>query len=193
MASNGFWGCAVKRSMIVLLSTVTCAVVLALGMTGLALAEDELPPPAETWQVRTIPTPVREHSLPSSPRKTGDWPGPACKRSTPRCSSTTSPPVPTHHPNRPPGDYYNPSADGAWVVFQGRTRGRVRRHLPIRHRERPGDADVTNNAEVGDWNDWNPRVDGNRIVWQKDATNATPGIYLYSIAYPPTRSLLIPA
>ncbi len=191
MASNGFWGCAVKRSMIVLLSTVTCAVVLALGMTGLALAEDELPPPAETWQVRTIPTPVAgvQPSFIAAENGRFAWTGVQAKTSKMfvyNLTTGTNVTVPTG-----PGDYYNPSADGPWVVFQGRTIGAYD-DIYLYDTGNGEFLRITNNAEVGDGNDWNPRVDGNRIVWQKDATNAAPGIYLYSIAYPPTRSLLIP-
>ncbi len=51
---------------------------------------------------------------------------------------------------------------------------------------------ITYNSSTGDWNDWNPRIQADRIVWQKDmlGSAAKPGIYLYDIDME-TTSLII--
>ena len=91
-----------------------------------------------------------------------------------------------------PGSYYNPSADGPWVAYQGATTGAFD-DIWLYDTGNGQVTRVTNNAEPGDWNDWNPRVDGDRIVWEKDMLGSSPkpGIYLYNIAMG-TRSLIIP-
>ena len=91
-----------------------------------------------------------------------------------------------------PGSYYNPSADGPWVAFQGHTIGAYD-DIYLYDTANGQISRITNNADVGDWNDWNPRVDANRIVWEKDmlGANPKPGIYLYDI-FSGTRSLIIP-
>jgi hypothetical protein len=89
------------------------------------------------------------------------------------------------------GKYYNPSSDGPWVVFQG---GRAGAYDDIYLYDTGNGLiqQITHNSDVGDNNDWNPRIDNGRIVWEKDMTGATakPGIYLYDINTATTTLLL---
>ncbi len=95
-------------------------------------------------------------------------------------------------PVRLPGAYFNPCADGPWVAFQGHTTGAFD-DIYLYDTANGEVSRITNNADAGDWNDWNPRMDSDRIVWEKDMLGSSPkpGIYLYDIALG-TRSLIIP-
>ncbi len=181
--------------MIILLSTVTCALVLVFGMNAAAWADDVEAPPAETWQVRTIPTPVAgvQPSFLAAESGRLAWTGAVVGNwnsemfvydlSTGRNTAMNV---------KPPGSYYNPSADGPWVAFQGHTTGAFD-DIYLYDNANGQISRITNNEDVGDRNDWNPRVDANRIVWEKDmlGSNPKPGIYLYDI-FLGTRTLIIP-
>jgi Tol biopolymer transport system component len=182
----------VKRSTIVLLLTVTCALMLLFGMTATAWAEEETPSP-ETWQVRTIATPVSGVIPSFIAAEDGRlaWTGAGGGNSRMfvyNLSFGSNATVPVTLP----GSYYNPSADGPWVAYQGATTGAFD-DIWLYDTGNGQVTRVTNNADAGDWNDWNPRVDGDRIVWEKDmlGSNPKPGIYLYNIAMG-GRSLIIP-
>jgi hypothetical protein len=81
-----------------------------------------------------------------------------------------------------PGNYYNPACDGSLVVYQG---GRAGGYDDIYMYDTTSGLvqQITHNSDPGDSNDWNPRVDDEKIVWQKDmvGANAKPGIYLYDM------------
>jgi hypothetical protein len=81
------------------------------------------------------------------------------------------------------GSYYNPSIDGMSVVFQG---GRPGAYDDIFLYEANNGllTQITYNTAAGDANDWNPRIQDGRVVWEKDMTGsgAQPGIYLYDSA-----------
>ncbi|NLO28014.1 MAG: hypothetical protein GX113_07545 [Actinobacteria bacterium] len=81
-----------------------------------------------------------------------------------------------------PGPYYNPSSDGPWVVYQG---GRAGAYCDIYAYDTGNGLvkRVTNNADPDDGEDWNPRVDNSRIVWEKHVpgNQARSGIYFYDL------------
>ena len=95
-------------------------------------------------------------------------------------------------PAATPGPYYNPSADGPWVVYQG---GRAGGYDDIWAYDTGSGATkrITNNSDPGDGNDWNPRIDNGRIVWEKRAANSNSetGIYLYDLNAPSTKPLTL--
>lgn len=85
-------------------------------------------------------------------------------------------------PTTSPGPYYNPSADGPWVVYQG---GRAGAYCDIYAYDTGNGLvkRVTNNTDPGDGEDWNPRVDDSRVVWEKHVPNSATktGIYFYDL------------
>jgi hypothetical protein len=84
-------------------------------------------------------------------------------------------------PAAAPGPYYNPSADGPWVVYQG---GRAGAYNDIYAYDTGNGLvkRITFNSDPGDGEDWNPRIDQGRIVWEKHAVGGgTTGIYLYDL------------
>ena len=83
----------------------------------------------------------------------------------------------------PSGSYYNPAAEGDYVVFQGATTGGYERHLPVRPRCADRLRSSAPWASMGTRDDWNPRIQGGRVVWEKDTADPATGsgIYLYDI------------
>jgi hypothetical protein len=81
-----------------------------------------------------------------------------------------------------PGNYYNPDCDGSLVVYQG---GRAGGYDDIFVYDTNNGVirQLTQNSDPGDYNDWNPRIDNDRIVWEKDmlGASAKPGIYLFDM------------
>ncbi len=179
------WGCAVKKKMLVLALTVTCALALAFGLPGTVLAEGEAP--ADAWQVRTIPTPV-SGTIPSfisidSGRIA--WTGASSAASGPISRMFVFNLATGNNATIPvtlPGSYFNPCAEGPWVAFQGARTG-ASDDIYLYDTANSSVRQITYNAASGDYNDWNPRIDGNRLVWEKDmrGSAAKPGIYLYDI------------
>lgn len=92
----------------------------------------------------------------------------------------------------PSGAYYNPAAEGDWLVFQGARAGGYDDIYLYNLRTRIL-SKITSNTNPGDWNDWNPRLQGGRVVWEKDmlGPSAAPGIYLYDIQAQ-TTTLVLP-
>ncbi len=176
------WGCAVRKKVLLLSLVVICATALALGLTATASAEDELP--VEEWQIRTIPTPVT-NAVPSfisgdngKIAWTGAVPGGYSNMYIYDLASSNNKLIPASLA----GSYYNPCADGVWVVYQG---GRAGGYDDIYLYDTGNGVvqQITRNTDPGDHNDWNPRLDTGRIVWEKDVTGtvAKAGIYLYDI------------
>ncbi len=94
-------------------------------------------------------------------------------------------------PLSPPGAYYNPDAEGDWLVFQGARAGGYDDIYLYNFKSRAV-AKITSNSDPGDWNDWNPRLQGGRVVWEKQmqGLSAAPGIYLYDLSAQTTTLVL---
>jgi hypothetical protein len=148
---------------------------------------------ASSWQVRFIDTPVAgvEPSFVSAAGKYLAWTGTAHGESRmyvfdliagENSSLSIS----------PPGAYYNPAAEGDWLVFQGARAGGYDDIYLYNFKSRVL-AKITSNTDPGDWNDWNPRIDNGRVVWEKDmlGPSAAPGLYLYDISSQ-TTTLVLP-
>lgn len=81
----------------------------------------------------------------------------------------------------PAGSYYNPAAEGEYVVFQGATTGGYA-DIYLYDRESQNVRIISNTLD-GDRDDWNPRIQNGRVVWEKDTADPAQGagIYLYDI------------
>ena len=169
---------------------VACALVLVLVMAAAASAEGELP--ADPWQVRTIPTPVTgvQPSFVAIDSGRIAWTGAGGGNSR-MFVFNLSTGVNAAIPVTLPGSYYNPCADGPWIAYQGARTGTYD-DIYLYDTANGAVQQITDNSSPGDWNDWNPRIQGNRIVWEKDmlGSGAKPGIYLHDIGTEAT-SLII--
>jgi len=173
-----------RNRRLVLALIAICVIALTLGVTATAAAEPESTEEAE-WVVRTIPTPA-SGVVPSFASSAGDyiaWSG-AGGGSTRMyvydmvAGSNKTIPVTL------PGSYYNPSVDGRYIAYQGARTGSYD-DIYVYDIQTAIVQRVTRNTDPGDWNDWNPRMDTGRIVWEKDMkgiTDPKPGIYLYDVA-----------
>ena len=183
-------GYTVKTNKLVLALIASLTIVLVLGMSSPGRA---VHPPEESWQVRTITTPVqgRVPSFLSADGSLIAWTG---------ANATDSR---TYLYNLPAGknveissglsgSYYNPSIDGQSVVFQGARTGAYD-DIYLYEVNNGQRTQITFNTSPGDSNDWNPRIQGGRVVWEKDmvGTGAQPGIYLYEMGLG-TTSMIIP-
>jgi len=182
----------VKKNVLVLSLVLACALLLVLGMAAVAVAEEDTEQPAETWQVRTIATPV-SGVVPSFVAADGGliaWTGAGGGNSRMFVYDLATGLNKTI-PVTLPGSYYNPSVDGSLVAFQGARTGHYD-DIFIYHTESAILEQITHNVDAGDSNDWNPRMDAGRVVWEKDMVGpaAKPGIYLYDTATG-TSSLLL--
>ncbi len=151
--------------------------ILAAGSPPAALA-------ADAFQVRLVATPVK-NTTPSFITATGNylpWSG-SYKGISKMYMYDLSSGRNVYIDPGPAGSYYRPAAEDDDVVFQGATTG--------------GYDDIylydrgTGRREVisllgldGDRNDWNPRIQGGRVVWEKDTADPATGsgIYLYDIS-----------
>ena len=81
----------------------------------------------------------------------------------------------------PAGSYYNPAAEDKYVAFQGHTSGGVD-DIYLYNTETKHLQTLTSRLD-GDQGDWNPRIQGGRVVWEKDTADPATGsgIYLYDI------------
>jgi hypothetical protein len=89
------------------------------------------------------------------------------------------------------GPYYNPSAFGPYVAYQGARVGGYD-DIYVYNTGTRAVTQVTHNSDAGDWNDWDPRVEDGRVVWQKDmlGESPAPGIYMYTVGTELTELLL---
>lgn len=171
-----------KIKRLVLLLIVNLAIVLAFGVAGTAQAEDAST--VNAWQVRTILTPVKG-AVPSFISADGGrlaWTGATLTDSrTYAFSPSTGKNIEISASL--PGSYYNPCADGSWIVFQGARTGAYD-DIYLYDVHNGVVTQITYNTAAGDSNDWNPRLDSGRIVWEKDmlGPDAKPGIYLYDVS-----------
>ncbi len=162
---------------------------LLFAMAGVATAGDEdvTSPASDPWQVRSIATPVKS-TIPSYIAADGDfiaWTGASPTGSKMYLFNTITGknialPTPS---DSLPGSYYNPSIEGSYVVFQGARAGGYD-DIYFYDMSEGVVRQLTNNTKPGDWYDWNPRLDGARLVWEKDMSgaDAKPGIYMHDIA-----------
>lgn len=170
-----------------------------LGFAGAAAADDDLSSTTTTsspvatsttvttlttaWQVRAIATPVKDAapSFVSADDNLLAWTGatPAGSRIYVFNVATGKNTAVKH---ALPGSYYNPCVEGSMVVFQGGKTGTYD-DIYLYDAQRDLVSQLTYNTAAGDWNDWNPRIEGQRVVWEKDmlGTNAKPGIYLHDL------------
>ena len=83
----------------------------------------------------------------------------------------------------PSGSYYDPAAEGDYVVFQGSTAGGYD-DIYLYDRDAARVTIISSLGLDGDQSDWNPRIQGSRVVWEKDTADPATGsgIYLYDIA-----------
>ncbi len=81
------------------------------------------------------------------------------------------------------GSYYQPAAEGRYVAFQGATTGGY--HDIYLYDRNAGSMQIISSLGLdGDRDDWNPRIEDGRVVWEKDTADPATGsgIYLYDIA-----------
>lgn len=80
------------------------------------------------------------------------------------------------------GSYYDPCVDGGFVVFQGSSVGAYD-DIYLYDIAASKLTRVTDNSDSGDADDWNPRIQNKRVVWEKNMVGPTanPGIYLYDV------------
>jgi len=181
----------VKKRWLRLAVLLALTAVFSLATTGLALGDE--PQQAPQWQVRTIPTPVST-ATPSFISAssgylvwTGAQPGGLSNLYVFTLVSGTNVCVPTGLP----GNYYNPSADGPLVVYQGARAGAFD-DIYLYDTGNGLVQQLTHNSDPGDRDDWNPRIDQWRVVWEKHVKSgpAKSGIYLYDIQTGVTTLLL---
>ena len=181
-------GCVVKSKTMIVLLIVLCTVTLSLSLTGMAAAADD------NWQVRAIPTPVSGATPTFVTTDNGHlpWTGTASGSYARTYVYNLNTGLNTLIPATGlSGPYYNPSAESPWVAYQGARAGGYD-DIYLYNTGTGAITQVTRNSDAGDWNDWNPRLDGGRVVWEKDmlGTGAAPGIYLYNIAAGTTELVL---
>jgi Tol biopolymer transport system component len=167
---------------------VLCAMALTLALSGPAAAWEDL------WQVRAVPTPVTGitptfiSADDSFLAWTGASSGTYARTYIYDLNTGTNTVIPASGIS---GPYYNPCAEDPWVVYQGARVGGYD-DIYLYNVDTAAVTQITFNTNPGDWNDWNPRIDNGRVVWEKDmlGTGTNPGIYLYNIGTGTTQLLL---
>lgn len=155
---------------------------LALAFGVLAAGSPPAAHAAPGYQVRLVATPVT-NTAPSFIAPDGDylaWTGTYKGVSKMYLYNLTTATNVYLNPG-PAGSYYNPAAEGKYIVFQGATTGG---YSDIYLFDRSGGSmRIISTIEIdGDRDDWNPRIEGGRVVWQKNTADGTgAGIYLYDI------------
>ncbi|MCL5735908.1 MAG: S-layer homology domain-containing protein [Actinobacteria bacterium] len=165
------------------------AIILVISMCPSSQAADEA---TGSWQVRALNTPVQGR-VPSFVSADGGiiaWTG-ANSTDSRTYAYNLATGKNTEISSGLSGSYYNPSIDGQSVVFQG---GRTGAYDDIYLYELNNGVrtQLTFNTSPGDANDWNPRIQGGRVVWQKDmvGSSAQPGIYLYDVGMGTTTKII---
>jgi hypothetical protein len=170
------------------LLVAVCATTLTLTLGGTAFAADD------TWRVRAIPLPV-SGATPTFVSTDGSllpWTGTVsggyAKTYVFDLDTNLNTLIPATGIT---GPYYNPSADDTYVAYQGARAGGYD-DIYVYNTDTGAVTQVTRNSDAGDWNDWNPRMDGGRVVWEKAMLggSAAPGIYLYTVGTGQTELLL---
>ncbi len=167
----------VKRSLL-----AVSALALAFGILAAGSAQPVLA--ADSYQVRLVATPVK-NAKPSFVTALGDylaWTGSYNGVSKMYVYDLVAGQNVWVNPG-PSGSYYNPAAEGKYVVFQGSTTGGYD-HIYLYDRDAKSAQIISSLGLDGEQNDWNPRIQGGRVVWDKDTADpaAGSGIYLYDIS-----------
>jgi hypothetical protein len=167
----------VKRS---LFAVAACA--LAFGVIAGASAPVVLA--ADTYQIRLVATPV-DTTMPSFVTADGDllpWTGTYKGISKMYLYDLISGTNKYLNPG-PSGSYYNPAAEDGYVAFQGSPTGGYD-EIYLYNSENGNFRLISSLGLDGDRNDWNARIQGGRVVWEKDTADPATGsgIYVYDIA-----------
>ena len=175
----------VKRSLLLVGAAVLAVGILAGASAPAALAA------ADTYQVRLVATPV-SNSTPSFVAPSGNllaWTASYKGVSKMYLYDLVSGNDTYIDPGLA-GSYYNPAAEDKYVVFQGATTGGYD-DIYLYNTETQGITDISAIGLDGDRNDWNARIQGGNVVWQKQTADGTgAGIYLYDIAGRAAKKLL---
>jgi hypothetical protein len=155
------------------------ALALAFGIMGIGSVPAAFA--ADTYQVRLVATPV-QNTTPSFVTALGDrlaWTGSYKGVAKMFVYDLVAGKNALINPG-PSGSYYNPAAEGNFVVFQGSATGGYD-DIYLYDRETQRVEIISSLGLDGDQNDWNPRIQGGRVVWEKDTADPAngSGIYLY--------------
>jgi hypothetical protein len=146
---------------------------------------------ADTYQVRLVATPV-DNTTPSFVAPVGDslaWTGSYKGVSKMYVYDLLAGKNVYIDPGTA-GSYYNPSAEDKYIAFQGATSGGYD-DIYLYNTDTKTASIISAVGVDGDQNDWNPRIQGGQVVWQKQtATGVGAGIYLYDISARTARKLL---
>lgn len=171
-----------RKRWIALTSLFALAAVFSLATASVSLAENT--ESTQGWQVRAIPTPIPSATPSFISASSGylAWTGAEGGGVSDLYVFTLVSGANTRVPGCLPGNYYNPSADGPWVVYQGARLGAYD-DIYLYEVNSGLVRQITQNSDPGDAHDWNPRIDQRRIVWERQVKDraARPGIYLYDI------------
>jgi hypothetical protein len=166
----------VKRSLLAVGALALAFGILAAGSVPAAHA-------ANTYQVRLVATPVTP-TTPSFIAPSGDylaWTGSYKGVSKMYLYNLLSGANAYINPGSA-GSYYNPAAEGKYIAFQGATTGGYS-DIYLYDRDSANMLIISAIGIDGDRDDWNPRIEGGRVVWQKNTADGTgAGIYLYDIS-----------
>jgi hypothetical protein len=163
-----------KRGVLAVSAVALAFGILAAGPAPAALA-------ADTFQVRLVATPLK-NVTPSFATVSGQylsWTG-VYKGVAKMYVYDLLAGENTYVNPGPSGSYYNPAAEGRYVVFQGATTGGYD-DIYLYDRQSGKTEIISSLGLDGDQNDWNPRIQGGRVVWQKGTADPATGagIYLY--------------
>lgn len=165
----------VKRSLLAVSALALAFGILAAGSIPSALA-------ADSYQVRLVATPI-QNTKPSFITALGDWlawTGSYNGVSKMYIYDLVAGQNVWINPG-PSGSYYNPAAEGDNVVFQGSTTGGYD-HIYLYDRVTKKTELISSLGLDGEQNDWNPRIQAGRVVWEKDTADPATGagIYVYN-------------
>ena len=167
----------VKRSLLAVSALALAFGILAAGSVAVALG-------ADAYQVRLVATPVT-NTNPSFIAPFGNqlaWTGSYKGVSKMYIYDLVAGENSYINPG-PSGSYYNPSAEGQYIAFQGATTGGYD-DIYLYDTEASNVQIISSLGLDGDRDDWNPRIQGGRVVWEKDTADPATGsgIYLYDIS-----------
>ncbi len=166
----------IKRSLFAVAASALAVGILAGASPPVALA-------ADTYQIRLVATPVAKCN-PSFVSADGDllpWTGTYKGISKMYLFDLVSGSNKYLDPG-PSGSYYNPAAEDGYVVFQGSPTGGYD-EIYLYNSENGNLRLISSLGLDGDRNDWNARIEGGLVVWEKDTADPTvgSGIYVYDI------------
>jgi hypothetical protein len=176
---------SLKRSLLAVGAVMFAFGIFAAGSVPAALA-------ADTYQVRLVATPVND-TTPSFVAPLGNflaWTGSYNGVSKMYVYDMLAGKNVYIDPGTA-GSYYNPAAEDKYIAFQGATSGGYD-DIYLYNTDTKTASIISSVVGVdGDQNDWNPRIQGGQVVWQKQtATGVGAGIYLYDVSTHTPRKLL---